>query len=178
MNANHITATTTINHMRPLTLVAFIRDLADAPDTLPRERADLLRATLDALSASIGAQNAIALLAAADVQADHPIVAGMVDAWVQPDMFPAGEDTPLFTQPDTPMVLFPDGEYHELPAPEDAAPAEPEPCSRCNRHPAESGLARWQGCDVCGAPVCDTCAWQANDGVYCSHRCMADSAPY
>lgn len=167
MNANHITATTTINHMRPLTLVAFIRDLADAPDTLPRERADLLRATLDALSASIGAQNAIALLAAADVQADHPIVAGMVDAWVQPD---------AFAQPDAPMVLFPDGEYHELPAPEDAAPA--EPCSRCNRRPEESGLARWQGCDVCGAPVCDTCAWQTNDGVYCSHRCMADSAPY
>lgn len=90
------------------------------------------------------------------------IAAGAVDPlehgqYAQPAFFPAGEDTPLFTQP---------------------ADAEPEPCSRCNRHPAESGLARWQACDVCGAPVCDTCAWQINDGVYCSHRCMADSAPY
>jgi len=178
MNANHITATTTINHMRPLTLVAFIRDLADAPDTLPRERADLLRATLDALSASIGAQNAIALLAAADVQADHPIVAGMVDAWVQPDMFPAGEDTPLFTQPDTPMVLFPDGEYHELPAPEDAAPAEPEPCSRCNRRPEESGVADWDVCDYCGKPACDTCAFDTHGHRYCSDECWRAATEY
>jgi hypothetical protein len=161
MNADHITATTAIEHMSPLTMIAYIRDLANAPDTLPQQRADLLRATLDALSINVGAQNAIALLAAADVCAEHPIVADIVDAWVQPAFFPSGEDTPLFTQP-----------------------AEPEPddqhlnCSRCNRHPAESGLARWQGCDVCGAPVCDTCAWQTNDGVYCSHRCMADSAPY
>ena len=70
-------------------------------------------------------------------------------AFAQPAFFPAGEDTPLFTQSDAPA----------------------EPCSRCNRRPEESGLARWQVCDVCGKPVCDTCAWQINDGVYCGASC-------
>ena len=72
-------------------------------------------------------------------------------AFAQPAFFPAGEDTPLFTQPDAPA----------------------EPCSRCNRHPAESGLARWQGCDVCGAPVCDSCYYDdvEGNGHYCGIAC-------
>ena len=98
-----------------------------------------------------------------------------IDLTTDPDYF----EPPAFAQPDAPMVLFPGGEYHELPAPEDAAPAEPEPCSKCGRRPAESGLARWQACDVCGAPVCDTCAWNDPHGAghYCSTECAFGADP-
>ena len=78
-------------------------------------------------------------------------------AFAQPAFFPAGEDTPLFTQSDAPA----------------------EPCSRCNRRPEESGLARWQVCDVCGKPVCDTCAWNDPNGTghYCSTECAFGADP-
>lgn len=76
----------------------------------------------------------------------------IVQPLVQESMFPAGEDAPLFTLPEDP-----DDQHLN--------------CSKCNRHPAESGLARWSACDRCGAPVCDTCAWQINDGIYCGARC-------
>lgn len=84
------------------------------------------------------------------------IAAGAVDPlehgqYAQPAFFPAGEDTPLFTQP----------------------ALEPGACDRCNRRPAESGLARWQVCDYCGVPVCDTCYYDdaEGNGHYCSATC-------
>lgn len=81
-------------------------------------------------------------------------------ALVQPSMFPAGEDAPLFTQPD-PMPSAP-----------------PELCGRCNRRPQESGLDHWQPCDLCGRPVCDSCYWtnSDNDGHYCSAICASSTA--
>lgn len=68
-------------------------------------------------------------------------------------MFPAGEDTPLFAQPDAPA----------------------EPCSRCNRRPEESGVADWDVCDYCGKPACDTCAF---DNRYCSDECWRAATEY
>ena len=75
-------------------------------------------------------------------------------ALVQPSMFPAGEDAPLFTLPED-------------------APA--ELCSRCNRHPFESGLAQWATCDTCGEPVCDTCAYHENEGYFCGQKCLNEA---
>ncbi|MBP8291123.1 MAG: hypothetical protein KAX65_00030 [Caldilineaceae bacterium] len=75
-------------------------------------------------------------------------------ALVQPTMFPDGEDAPLFTLP-------------EDPADQDRQ------CSRCNRHPAESGKAHWLHCPNCNDPVCDTCGWQDADGrVFCGPSCL------
>lgn len=78
-------------------------------------------------------------------------------AFAQPSMFPAGEDTPLFTQP---------------------ADAEPEPCSRCNRRPEESGVADWDVCDYCGKPACDTCAFDTHGHRYCSDECWRAATEY
>lgn len=96
--------------------------------------------------------------------ADHLIAAAVAEmrdaqpapALVQPSMFPSGEDAPLFT-------LWPDGG---------------QPCSKCNRHPSESGLAEWRKCDACGAPVCETCAYQERDGVFCSTNCVLSATEY
>lgn len=73
--------------------------------------------------------------------------------FAQPSMFAAGEDTPLFTLP------------------EDTA----ETCSKCNRHPFESGLAQWATCDTCGEPVCDTCAYHENEGYFCGQKCLNEA---
>ena len=85
------------------------------------------------------------------------------DSYAQPSMFPNGEDAPLFTLPED-EPADPDDQYLN--------------CSRCNRHPAESGLASWLPCDACGAPVCDTCAWKdQRGGWFCSQQCMGEYVP-
>ena len=76
----------------------------------------------------------------------------IVQPLVQPTMFPDGEDTPLFTLPN-----------------------DTQTCIRCGRYPDESGIVTWATCDICGEPVCDTCAYHENEGYFCGQKCLNEA---
>lgn len=107
------------------------------------------------LGAALASRNRLAAIEQLHAEMEARIAA--LEPMAQPAMFPAGEDAPLFTLPED-------------------APA--DLCSKCNRHPAESGRANWERCETCGAAMCDTCRVEAYNGIYCSERCADDAAPF
>lgn len=159
--------------LTPITVAAMIADIADTPieQSHPAD-AQVMKYALDTPIGLVGAAEAIEMLATYEIDATHPIVADAVEEWTQPDMFPAGEDTPLFTLPEDPAEPEWVTAFNQSSA-EPSAPA--ETCSKCNRHPFESGLANWTTCDTCGEPVCDTCAYHEYEGYFCGQKCLNEA---
>lgn len=122
------------------------------------------------LGAALEGDNRLAAIEKLHAEMEARIAA--LEPMAQATMFTDGEDTPLFTLPDD--LAEPEWvtAFNQSSA-EPSAPAEPLPCSKCNRHPSESGLSDWAWCMVCNAAVCDTCAWHDDEGNghFCSPEC-------
>ena len=76
--AQTMTAETVFTHMSPALLVQFISELTDSP---VQRNTRLITLAVEALLATVGTGNAIALLAAADIPADEPAVADVLEKW-------------------------------------------------------------------------------------------------